>query len=108
MKIAISVSDKEKAKGSESPYYKALLAVGVKPEEVEVVSPSHPSIPDIKATMGCYLPAGRTSTPSIMRKRSNIQASFRLTRNGMPLNLSCLIGRTVTGCRSWASAAASR
>jgi len=48
MKIAISVSDKEKAKGSESPYYKALLAVGVKPEEVEVVSHSHPSIPNIK------------------------------------------------------------
>jgi hypothetical protein len=47
MLFAISVSDKEKVKGSESPYYKALLAVGVKPEEAEVVSPSHPSTPNI-------------------------------------------------------------
>ena len=35
MKIAISVSDKEKAKGAQSPYYKALLALGVKPEELD-------------------------------------------------------------------------
>jgi len=38
MKIAISVSRKEKAKGSESPYYQALLAAGARPEEVQIVS----------------------------------------------------------------------
>jgi putative glutamine amidotransferase len=63
MKIAISVSDKEKAKGSESPYYKALLAVGVKPEEVEVVSPSHPSIPDIKGYDGVLFTGGKDINP---------------------------------------------
>jgi putative glutamine amidotransferase len=63
MKIAISVSDKEKAKGSESPYYKALLAVGVKPEELEVVSPSHPSIPDIKGYDGVLFAGGKDINP---------------------------------------------
>ena len=38
MKIALSVSEKEKARGSRSPYFQALLAVGVKPEELEFVT----------------------------------------------------------------------
>jgi putative glutamine amidotransferase len=40
MRIAISVSEKEKAKGSKSPYYQALLAVGAQPNEIELVSAS--------------------------------------------------------------------
>ena len=63
MKIAISVSDKEKAKGSESPYYKALLAVGVKPEEIDVVSPSDPSIPNIKDYDGVLFAGGKDINP---------------------------------------------
>jgi putative glutamine amidotransferase len=63
MKIAISVSDKEKARGAESPYYKALLAVGVKPEELEVVSPSHPSIPNIKDYDGVLFAGGKDINP---------------------------------------------
>jgi len=38
MKIAISVSDKEKAKGKESPYFKALLVAGARAEEIELVA----------------------------------------------------------------------
>ncbi|HEV2178113.1 MAG TPA: gamma-glutamyl-gamma-aminobutyrate hydrolase family protein [Terriglobia bacterium] len=38
MKIAISVSDKEKAKGRESAYLKALVAVGARPDELELVT----------------------------------------------------------------------
>ncbi|MCL5005508.1 MAG: gamma-glutamyl-gamma-aminobutyrate hydrolase family protein [Acidobacteria bacterium] len=38
MKIAISVSGKEKAKGSESPYFKAMLSAGAQPEEVQMVT----------------------------------------------------------------------
>ncbi|MEJ2009687.1 MAG: gamma-glutamyl-gamma-aminobutyrate hydrolase family protein, partial [Acidobacteriota bacterium] len=38
MKIALSVSEKEKAKGVESPYYKALLAAGAAPEEIQIVT----------------------------------------------------------------------
>lgn len=40
MKIAISVSEKEKAKGKDSPYFKALVATGARPEELELVDAS--------------------------------------------------------------------
>jgi putative glutamine amidotransferase len=63
MKIAISVSDKEKAKGADSPYYKALLAVGVKAEELEVVSPSPPSIPNIEFYDGVLFGGGKDINP---------------------------------------------
>lgn len=38
MRIALSVSEKEKAKGKNSPYFRALVASGAKAEEVEIVS----------------------------------------------------------------------
>ncbi len=38
MKIAISVSGKEKAKGTDSPYYQAMLKAGARPGEVQVVT----------------------------------------------------------------------
>ncbi|HUZ45479.1 MAG TPA: gamma-glutamyl-gamma-aminobutyrate hydrolase family protein [Terriglobia bacterium] len=38
MKIAISVSGKEKNKGPESPYFKAMLGVGARPEEIEMLT----------------------------------------------------------------------
>ncbi len=40
MRIAISVSEKEKAKGKNSPYFQAMLKAGAKPEELELVSSS--------------------------------------------------------------------
>jgi putative glutamine amidotransferase len=63
MKIAISVSDKEKAKGAESPYYKALLAVGAKPEELEVLSPSPASTLNIKDYDGVLFAGGQDINP---------------------------------------------
>lgn len=38
MRIAISVSEKEKAKGTESPYFKALVATGARPEDLQLVT----------------------------------------------------------------------
>lgn len=38
MKIAISVSEKENAKGTESPYFKAMIAGGSQPEEIQMVT----------------------------------------------------------------------
>jgi putative glutamine amidotransferase len=38
MRIAVSVSDKEKGKGTESPYFQALVAAGADASEVELVS----------------------------------------------------------------------
>ncbi len=43
MKIAISVSEKEKAKGPNSPYFKALVAAGARPEELELLGPGQSS-----------------------------------------------------------------
>jgi putative glutamine amidotransferase len=38
MRIAISVAEKEKAKGADSPYFRALVAVGAQEVEIELVS----------------------------------------------------------------------
>jgi putative glutamine amidotransferase len=38
VKIAVSVSEKERAKGSESLYFKALVAAGAQPEELEMLT----------------------------------------------------------------------
>ncbi len=38
MKIAISVSEKEKLKGAASPYFQALAAVGLQPQEIALVT----------------------------------------------------------------------
>lgn len=38
IRIALSVAEKEKVKGPESPYYQALMAVGVKANEIDIVS----------------------------------------------------------------------
>ncbi len=38
MKIAISISEKERAKGPESPYFKALVAAGARPQEIQMVA----------------------------------------------------------------------
>lgn len=40
MKIAVSVSEKEKAKGQESPYFAAMVRAGAKPEELQLVTPA--------------------------------------------------------------------
>ncbi|MGD0130049.1 MAG: gamma-glutamyl-gamma-aminobutyrate hydrolase family protein, partial [Terriglobia bacterium] len=63
MRIVISVSEKEKAKDDQSPYYRALLAVGVKPEEIEMVSPSEQSIPNMRDYDGVIFSGGKDINP---------------------------------------------
>jgi len=63
MKIVISVSDKEKAKEIGSPYYKALMAVWVKPEELEIVSPSNPLHPSTREYDGVLFTGGKDINP---------------------------------------------
>jgi putative glutamine amidotransferase len=40
MRIALSVSEKEKAKGAGSPYFKAMVDAGARPEDLELVTGS--------------------------------------------------------------------
>ena len=42
MKIAVSVTEKEKARGKDSPYFKALLTAGARPEEIDLVTAAAP------------------------------------------------------------------
>jgi len=63
MKILISVSDKEKAKADQSPYYKALQAAGVKSEEIEMVSPSEHSVPNLRDYDGIIFSGGKDINP---------------------------------------------
>ena len=63
MKIVVSVSDKEKAKDDQSPYYKALLAVGVRPEDIEMVSPSQLSVPNMRDYDGVLFTGGKDINP---------------------------------------------
>src|SRR5215467_6614205 len=44
MRVAVSVSEKEKARGPESAYVKAMITAGLHPEEIELISAS-----DVKA-----------------------------------------------------------
>ena len=38
MRIALSVSEKEKAKGTGSPYFKAMVAAGTRPQELALIT----------------------------------------------------------------------
>src|SRR6266568_5228586 len=42
MKVAVSVADKEKAKGKDSPYFKALVMAGARAEEIHLIAPGAP------------------------------------------------------------------
>ena len=108
MKIAISVSDKEKAKGAESPYYKALLAVWVKPEELEMVSPSRPSIPNIKGYDGVLFAGGKDINPKYYQEAVKYPGLVQIDAKRDAFEFELFDRATATGSRSWASAAASR
>ena len=64
MKIAISVSEKEKTKGQDSPYFKALLVVGVKPDELELVTMADSSRVKAADFDGILLAGGEDVDPS--------------------------------------------
>ncbi len=64
MKIAISVSEKEKAKGTASPYFQALLAVGVQPEELQLVAASDASRVRAEAFDGVLFAGGDDVAPA--------------------------------------------
>lgn len=64
MRIAISVSEKEKAKGKESPYFKALLTAGARPEEIELVTAGYPHV-EAETFDGILLSGGADVDPAL-------------------------------------------
>jgi putative glutamine amidotransferase len=65
MKIVLSVSEKERAKGSESLYFKALVAVGARPEEVELLAPTASSRARPVKFDGLLLAGGEDVDPAL-------------------------------------------
>ncbi len=63
MKIAISVSQKEKAKGTESPYFQALVAAGAQPGELALVGPFDSPHPRAEEFDGILFTGGEDVSP---------------------------------------------
>ena len=65
MKIAISVSAKEKAKGEKSPYFQALVAAGARPEELELVTHTDSNRANAEDYDGILFAGGEDVDPSL-------------------------------------------
>jgi putative glutamine amidotransferase len=63
MKIALSVKDAEKAKGQESPYFKAMIAAGARPEELDLIAPEDKSQLRPEAYDGVMFGGGKDVDP---------------------------------------------
>lgn len=78
MKIAISVSEKERAKGAESAYLKALVAAGANPEEVELVTAADAARLRAEDYDGILFAGGEDVDPTFYgerRKYSNVEVN---------------------------------
>jgi putative glutamine amidotransferase len=65
MRIAISVSRKEKDKGSESPYFQALVAAGAKPEELQLIAADDKPRPRAEDFDGLLFAGGEDVDPEL-------------------------------------------
>ena len=69
VKIALSISAKEEAKGQESPYFKALMAAGARPEEIEMIMPLGGGQPSQGSFDGILLAGGEDVDPMLYGER---------------------------------------
>ncbi|HET9179232.1 MAG TPA: gamma-glutamyl-gamma-aminobutyrate hydrolase family protein [Terriglobia bacterium] len=69
MKIAISIPEKEKAKGQESPYFKALVAAGAQPDEIQMIMSSGNGLPSSGDFDGVLLAGGEDVDPELYGER---------------------------------------
>lgn len=65
MKIAISIPEKEKPKGPESPYFKALVGAGARPDEIQVLMPLGNGLPSSGEFDGIVLAGGEDVDPAL-------------------------------------------
>lgn len=103
MKIAISIPEKEKPKGPESPYFKALVAAGAAPEEIVIIMPPGNGLPSSGDFDGILLAGGEDVDPELygeqMRydnvKTNRVRDDFEATlldrgmRAGLPIMGIC-------------------
>jgi len=69
MRIALSVSQKEKAKGRQSPYFGAFVAAGAKPEELELVTATDARRVSAAAYDGILFAGGEDVDPSLYEEQ---------------------------------------
>ncbi len=75
MKIAVSVSKKEKKeKGNESPYFKALVAAGAQPEEIELVTAEDASRVRAQDYDGILFAGGEDVDPTFYGEQKRYQS----------------------------------
>jgi putative glutamine amidotransferase len=89
MRIAISVSEKEKLKGEESRYVQALRAVGVGPEEIEVVTAADSARADAGRFDGILFAGGEDVDPSFYQEEKR-HVSVRVNRDRDEFEFSLL------------------
>jgi putative glutamine amidotransferase len=65
MKIALSVAAKEAVRGPESPYFKALVAAGARPEEIQMVMPGAAEFSSFDDFDGVLLAGGEDVDPDL-------------------------------------------
>jgi putative glutamine amidotransferase len=65
MKIAISIPEKEKPRGRESPYFRALVAAGAGPDEIELIMPPGNGLPSSGDFDGILLAGGEDLDPDL-------------------------------------------
>src|SRR5512144_1378100 len=65
MKIAISVSAKEKARGEKSPYFQALCVAGLAPKEIVMLSPADRTRPTVENLDGVLFAGGEDVAPAL-------------------------------------------
>ncbi|MGH9358485.1 MAG: gamma-glutamyl-gamma-aminobutyrate hydrolase family protein [Terriglobia bacterium] len=78
MKIAISVSDEEKTKGEQSPYLRAMVAAGAKPEELCLVTAADSQDFRVEDFDGVLFAGGEDIDPAFYeekRKYENVRSN---------------------------------
>jgi putative glutamine amidotransferase len=70
MKIAVSISEQEKAKGQGSLYFKALVAAGARPDEIQMVMPPGNGLPSSGEFNGILLSGGKDIDPQLYGERA--------------------------------------
>jgi gamma-glutamyl-gamma-aminobutyrate hydrolase PuuD len=74
MRIALSVADKEKAKGADSAYFKALVAAGAQPEEIELLAAADASRVRAEEFDGILFAGGADVEPKLYGQEKKYQS----------------------------------
>jgi len=69
MRIAISVSRKEKAEGTRSPYFQALVVAGARPDDLELLSAADRGRANAEAYDGILFAGGEDVDPSLYEEQ---------------------------------------